>query len=169
MEQIDKISSDAEFINAGRNGRKTSDTTELKAVLNKYPDADYVLFLLGVNDLKDGNDSMINACVKNMKWMIPQVKQKLPSAKIVLMAPCRLNLKDMSDVNKTKKYNENTQKSLIELGKKYKALAKEESAGFIDLFNTVSMDNYIDGLHPNLEGYSQMAHEIWNELNSIFQ
>ncbi len=41
-----------DFVNAGRNGRKTADKEELLPVLKKYPDANYYLFFLGVNDLK---------------------------------------------------------------------------------------------------------------------
>src|SRR6476469_9454389 len=58
---------DVEFVNAGRSGRKTADKKELLPVLEKYPNADSYLIFLGVNDLKDGTDSMVNACVENMK------------------------------------------------------------------------------------------------------
>jgi lysophospholipase L1-like esterase len=48
-----------DFVNAGRSGRKTSDKKELLPVLKKYPNANYYLIFLGVNDLKNGNDSMV--------------------------------------------------------------------------------------------------------------
>src|SRR5215831_5594696 len=55
---LSKDHSDIDFVNAGRSGRKTSDGKELLPVLEKYPNADYYLIFLGVNDLKDGTDSM---------------------------------------------------------------------------------------------------------------
>ena len=66
---------DIDFVNAGRSGRKTSDKEELLPVLKKYPNADEYLIFLGVNDLKNGNDSMINSCVENMQWMINEIQK----------------------------------------------------------------------------------------------
>ena len=168
VEQLAEKSNEITTINAGRKGRKTSDRNELPPVIEKNKDADYFLFFLGVNDLKDGTDSMVTSCIQNMKWMIEQVKQNIPEAKIVLISPCGINLHDMSEVNQKKKYNENTAASLINLEKGYRQLAEDESIGFISLLHSVSPKNYIDGLHPNLDGQKQIADEIWLGLNKIF-
>ena len=165
---LNKQSDSVFVVNAGRNGRKTSDKKELMPVLKENTDANYVLFFLGVNDLKNGNDSMVNSCVDNMRWMINRVKEKIPGAKIVLMAPTNIDLKEMSPINVKKKYNANTQKSLRELAKKYKVLAKQESVGFINLLNTVSPGNYVDGLHPDKKGQKQIAEKVWTELNKLY-
>ena len=101
------------FINAGRNGRKTSDKEELLPVLNKYYGADYFLIFLGVNDLKNGNENMVNNCVNNVDWMIEKIKQKNEQIKIVILSPCNINLKTMSKLNIQKKYNSNTKESLF--------------------------------------------------------
>ncbi|MGN6297120.1 MAG: SGNH/GDSL hydrolase family protein, partial [Ginsengibacter sp.] len=85
-----------DFINAGRSGRKTADRNELLPVLKKYPNADDYLIFLGVNDLKNGNDSMINSCVENMQWMINEIKKVNLNARIVILAPCNINLKTMN-------------------------------------------------------------------------
>jgi acyl-CoA thioesterase I len=169
VEQINKKSDSVTFINAGRNGRKTSDKKQLLPILKKYQDIDYVLFLLGVNDLKDGNDSMVETCVNNMQWMIDRVREKNKNIKIVIMAPCSLSFEKMSELNKKKKYNTNTEKSLIKLGAKYKELAAKNSAWFIDLFNTVSLKNFLDGVHPNTKGYKQISDVVWKRLNEIFK
>ncbi len=165
---LNKESDSVFVVNAGRKGRKTSDRKELAPVLKENTDANYVLFFLGVNDLKNGNDSMINNCVENMKWMIEQVKTKIPGAKIVLMAPTGINLKTMSEINVKKLYNANTKRSLNELAVKYKELAKEESVEFINLLNTVSPDNFVDGLHPDKKGQRQIAAKVWSELNKFY-
>jgi len=168
-EQLDKMSDSISVINAGRKGRKTSDKNELLPVVETNKDADYFLFLLGVNDLKDGNDSLVNCCVENMKWMIEKVKDEIPNVKIVLMAPCKINLEGMTELNRGKKYNENTLRSLIKLEKQYEKLAKEESVEFVSLFDIVSTGNLFDGIHPNIEGYSEITKKVWSELNKIYQ
>lgn len=160
---------DINFVNAGRNGRKTSDKEEILPMLKENPDADYFLIFLGVNDLKDGNDSLVNVCVENMKWMINKIRETNSKTKIVILSPTDINLKTMSALNVKKKYNENTKQSLRSLEKRYKELAKEESVGFISLLKTVSRPNYVDGLHPNENGQQQIAGAVWNELNKLFR
>lgn len=159
---------DVNFINAGRSGRKTSDKEELLPVLKQHSDADYYLIFLGVNDLKDGTDSMVNSCVANMKWMISEIRKADGKAKIVILAPSDINLKTMNEINVKKKYNTNTQQSLKELEKKYKELSKKEHTGFISLLHTVSKPNYVDGLHPNPDGQKQIAKAVWKGLNKLY-
>jgi len=168
-EQLDKMSDSISVINAGRKGRKTSDKEELLPVIETNKNADYFFFLLGVNDLKDGNDSLVNCCVENMKWMIEKVKDEIPNVKIVLMAPCKINLEGMTELNRNKKYNENTLHSLVKLEKQYEKLAKEESVEFVSLFDIVSTGNLFDGIHPNIEGYSEITKKVWSELNGIYK
>jgi len=167
VEQIASKSDNLLMINEGRKGRKTLDKNELLPILEKYPDADLFIILLGVNDLKDGNDSLVNACVSNIKWMIGEIKNKVPDAKILLMSPCNINLETMSDINKNKKYNENTYNSLIKLEKEYGKLAEKENIYFLSLFSTVSPQNFWDGLHPDLKGHKEIAERVLQKINSI--
>ena len=157
-----------DFINAGRSGRKTSDKKELLPVLKEHSDADYYLIFLGVNDLKDGTDSMVNSCVANMKWMIAEIRKADNKAKIVILAPTDINLGTMNEINVKKKYNENTKQSLYKLEKRYKELAKEEHTNFISLLHAVSKPNYADGLHPNIDGQKEIAKAVWEGLNKLF-
>ena len=168
VDLISKMNPNFIMVNAGRKGRKTSDKVELLPILDKNLDADYFLLFLGVNDLKDGNDSLVQSCVNNMKWMIDQIKEKAPHAKIVLLAPPQINPKIMSEVNIKKKYNENTFRSLMLLAKEYKELALYEHINFISLLNVVSSENYVDGLHPNKKGQFQIAETVWKRLKKIF-
>lgn len=169
VEQVAKKSDKFLMINAGRNGRKTSDREELIPVLEKNKDADLISIMLGVNDLKNGNDSLVNICVNNMKWMISQIKTHLPHAQILLMAPCNISFETMSEVNKQKKYNENTYNSLIQLEKKYEELASEEKINFLSLFNFVSPNNFLDGVHPNVEGHKEIAEKVYQKIVLILE
>lgn len=154
------------FINEGRSGRKTADKGELLPVLKKYPDAAYYLIFLGVNDLKNGDDSMVNSCIDNMKWMIGEIR-KQTHAKIVILSPTDINIRIMTQLNKKKQYNKNTEKALVYLEHQYNLLAKEEHTGFISLLHVVSKPNYADGLHPNVAGQRQIADAVWKGLNKI--
>ncbi len=153
-------------VNAGRKGRKTSDRDELPPIVEANTDADYFLIFLGVNDLKDGTDSMVTASIDNMKWMTGYVKENIPGVKIVLIAPCGINLDDMSELNQSKKYNENTAESIIKLEKGYKDLSTQQGYQFISLLNTVSPENFVDGIHPTVEGQTEIVDKIWKELST---
>ena len=162
---MEKYDNEIKIVNAGRKGRKTSDKDELLPIVEANKDANYFVLLLGVNDLKDGNDSLVALCVDNMKWMIAKVNEGIPDAKIVLISPCQISLANMTDLNKSKKYNEKTFSSLIKLEEDYKKLAEVKSIGFISLLDTVSPVNLFDGIHPNICGYAEIANKIWSELN----
>jgi lysophospholipase L1-like esterase len=156
-----------DFINEGQNGRRTADKKQILPVLKQYPNANYFLIFLGVNDLKDGTPAMTDSCVQNMQWMINKVK-RATSAKIVILAPTEINLKTMVAYNVKKKYNRNTKKSLVLLKSKYKKLAKRDSVGFISLLHAVSPQNYVDGLHPTTAGQKQIARAVWKGLNKLY-
>jgi len=158
---------EVDFVNAGRSGRKTADKAELLPVLEKYPNANDYLIFLGVNDLKNGNDSMINSCVENMQWMINEIKKVNNKAKIVILAPSDINLQTMNEINKKKEYNENTKESLHKLEQLYKQLASTEHTSFISLLHVVSKPNYADGLHPNIAGQKEIEKAVWKGLNKI--
>lgn len=164
---LSKTHPEIHFINAGRSGRKTADKEELLPVLKKYSNADYYLIFLGVNDLKDGTNAQVNNCIQNMKWMISRIQATDPKAKVVILSPPDINLKTMSQVNIQKKYNQNTRKGLFQLEKKYEELSQEEHVFFISLLHAVSKPNYVDGLHPNIEGQEQIANTVWKGLNKL--
>jgi len=164
---LSKDHPNVDFVNAGRSGRKTEDKEELLPVLKKYPDANEYLIFLGVNDLKNGDDSMVNSCVENMQWMINEIRKVNNKAKIMILAPADINLQTMNEINKKKEYNENTKQSLYKLEQKYKELAASEHTSFISLLHVVSKPNYADGLHPNIAGQQEIANAVWKGLEKI--
>lgn len=150
-----------DFINEGRNGRKTSDTSELLPVLQAYPHAAYYMLFLGVNDLKDGTPALVQQCVDHMQWMIDQIRAVDGSARIILLSPSDISLGHMSVLNQQKKYNEHTHESLQTLEHAYRKLARNNHLRFISLLHVVSPSNYVDGLHPNPMGQQQIAAAVW--------
>ncbi|MBX6379952.1 MAG: SGNH/GDSL hydrolase family protein [Thermoflavifilum aggregans] len=157
-----------QFINAGRNGRKTSDRQELLPVLQQYPHAQLYLIFLGVNDLKNATPQNVDSCVLNMQWMIAQIRRINPHAHVVILSPCNINLQTMSAINRQKQYNTRTQEALFKLEKRYHQLAKSMHTGFVSLLHVVSPENYADGLHPNLAGQQQIADAVWKYLIKHF-
>ena len=166
---LSRMSRDVDFVNEGRNGRKTSDREEILSVLRRYPCADCFIIFLGVNDLKDGNDSMVNQCVANVKWMIDRVHESCEYAKTVVLSPPEINLARMSKLNVGKKYNQNTERSLIVLDEKYEKFSLSDSAGFVSLLKAVSPENYVDGLHPNEAGQRQIAQVVWTGIENLLR
>lgn len=152
------------YINAGRSGRKTADKAELLPVLRKYPDAAMYVFFLGVNDLKNGNDSMVSDCISNMEWMIDQVREKAPQSKVLLLSPADINTRMMSEVNRKKHYNENTRVSLRKLETGYRALAQKSHTAFLSLLPVVPRRAYADGLHPNRKGQKALYKAIRKKI-----
>ncbi len=161
---LSKEHSEVNFVNEGRNGRKTSDREAILPVLKKYPHAEMFLIFLGVNDLKDGNDSMVKSCVENMRWMIRQVRENDGRTEIVILSPTQINVRRMSPLNVKKMYNMETESSLISLEGRYKRLASEDSVGFISLLKVLSPGNYVDGLHPSEAGQQEIARAVWRGL-----
>ena len=147
---------------AGRNGRKTSDSeNELPPVLALYPDTEVVLFFLGVNDLWRDD---INLVVKNMSWMIDQVKARIPKVRVVVLAPVNVSLLMMSEKAKKRDHSKKMVKALALLSQRYKVLAQEKGVGFINLYDVVSPKNFLDGVHPNQAGQQQIADAVWKGL-----
>ena len=157
-----------EFVNAGRNGRKTADKSELLPVLEANPGAACYLIFLGVNDLKDGTNAMVDSCVANMKWMLSAIRKSNPRAHVVILAPCDIDLATMSALNVSKKYNKHTRECLYLLERRYKQLAAQEHARFISLLHVVSPGHYADGLHPDIDGQQEIARAVWKGLHQRY-
>ncbi|MGK9476196.1 SGNH/GDSL hydrolase family protein [Melioribacter sp. OK-6-Me] len=163
--RFDKIT----FVNAGRNGRKTSDLNELQPVIDNNRDANYFIILLGVNDLKNGNDSLVALCVQNLDSMVTKIKSEIPAARVIIASPCNINLETMNETNRKKLYNDATQTSLIKLNEEYKKLAERRGTEFIQLYGKVSPENFLDGLHPNEKGHEEIANAIAEYISTMIK
>jgi len=155
------------MVNAGRSGRKTSDRDELAEPLSANLDSAWVLFFLGVNDLKNGTPEMVRGCVGNMDWLISRVREQAPGARIVLMAPTGLSLGRINKINREKNYNRMTQDSLELMEKEYRELAARKGVEFLSLLNAVSPENFYDGLHPDQAGQQEIADAVWRGLEAL--
>jgi lysophospholipase L1-like esterase len=164
LKAVGEKSPKMKLLNYGRPGRKTSDTKLNDAVIKKVKVADWWFIFLGVNDLQNGDANKVAAAVEHMSQLIDKIREKFPRTKVLILAPCGINVKTMAEENLRKGYNEKCATALTQLEKEYEKLAKKKDARFISLLNAVSPENYLDGLHPNPAGHQEMAGAILKGL-----
>ncbi len=136
-------------------------------VVTRHPEAEFVVVLLGVNDLKnnraDGADKSALA-LRNAATLVEQVRAVRPDLRVVLCCPANINPQTVNEINRAKKYDAQTHAWIKTLSAKLRALAKGEGVAYCDLEHVVSPANYTDGLHPNEEGHRQIAEAVWATL-----
>ena len=153
-----------EMVNGGLGGRKAAEAkSALTVYLDKYPNLDRIIMLLGVNDLpardKRPGEVKVAACVACMNEAIDLALTRFKPEDVILAAPCGVNADDMSETNLEKGY-QITQPLLVQLEQGYRALAVEKGVRFLSLLNAVSKTNYKDGLHPNENGDAEIARAV---------
>ena len=161
---LDQKSTDLEFVNAGRSGRRTHDRKELQPYLKEMKSYSRVIFFLGVNDLNTPKVYSLKSCLKNIQSMVKQCRKANPKIKIAICAPTKINTETIKAHFYKMGYNEAENKLLEKLAKLYRAYCRQKSLDYIDLQNVVSPANFFDGLHPNLSGQQQIADAVWKAL-----
>jgi lysophospholipase L1-like esterase len=136
-------------------------------VVTRHPEAEFVVVLLGVNDLKnnraDGVDKSALA-LRNAATLIEQVRAVRPRLRVVLCCPANINPEAVNEVNRAKRYDAQTHAWVKSLSVKLRGLAKSKRVAYCDLSTVVSPANYTDGLHPNERGHEQIARAVWAVL-----
>ena len=159
-------------VNAGKSGRKAAEAKESLAVyLKEHRKADKLIMFLGTNDLpardKRPGNVKVDLCVKNMAAAIDLALKSFKPQDIILVGPCSVNPRTMSEVNLKKGYDI-TGPLLIQLGEKYNELADKKGLKFLSLLNVVSPENYKDGLHPDKAGDEEIAKAVLAFLKSNY-
>lgn len=159
---IDSFDS-VEAVNAGKNGRRAVNAKEeLVPYFLEYHDQEFdrILLCLGVNDLPARDtrpgDVKVGICVQGMREAIDLALTRFAPVQITLVAPCDVNPDDMNEINLGKGYQV-TPPLLKKLESAYQDLAAEKGVSFLSLLDTVSSENYTDGLHPNRVGHEEIA------------
>ncbi len=153
--RIDSLKLNYKVVNAGNSGETTSGGKERIGWILENNQPDIFVLELGGNDALRGLP--VDAATANLQAIIDAVKEKYPSAKILLagmMAPPNMG-------------NEYTTK----FAAMYPQLAKENNAALIPfLLDKVGGQpelNLPDGIHPNIEGHQIVRETIWKELKSL--
>ena len=153
-QRIDSLGLPYEVINAGLSGETTAGgKTRIEWILRQP--VDIFILELGGNDALRGIDP--SDSYKNLKFIIEKVKEKYPSAKIVLAgmeAPPNLG-----------------PEFTTEFRQMYPKLAKEYNASLIPfLLDGVGGKpelNLPDGIHPTAEGHQIVATNVWTVLKDL--
>ncbi len=153
-QRIDSLGLPYEIVNAGLSGETTAGgKTRIEWILRQP--VDIFILELGGNDALRGIDP--DDSYKNLKFIIEKVKEKYPSAKIVLAgmeAPPNLG------PDFTSKFRQ-----------MYPRLAKEYNASLIpfllDGVGGIAELNLPDGIHPTPKGHKIVAANIWTILKDL--
>lgn len=164
------VSQDPEFetINAGRSGRRIAQgVKELPQYLKKHHKVDKLIILLGVNDLpardtRPGQEK-IASCIKNMNATVELALKHFKAQDIIILAPPNVNPETMSDNNKKKGYDI-CSPLLKQLEEAYKKLAEQRGINFFSVYETISQDEFPDGLHPSKKGQEQLGKAVLRYL-----
>ena len=156
-------------VNAGRNGRTTAEgLIELPPVLDQHGDAAYVLFFLGVNDVKHADSRTVERATANMGKIVDLTRLRLPKAVIVILAPVDVTVDRLSTYFRDEAgMGPDTPHYMNALRLAYRTLAEKKGVQFIDLLHAVTPAFVEDGVHPNGKGQLQIAEAVWKGLVEI--
>ncbi len=161
--------SDIEVINAGVDGMEAGKVAYLQGVLDEYPDADTYIIYFGINDIKritsidPGGAASVGAKVLRM---VRKIKLSAPKARIVLVAPQRIEYAGLSAENKAAGYNANSEVLCDMIAGSIKVVAEREQVEFVSLLDQITPNMLADGVRPNREGHAEIAKIIWNKLDN---
>ncbi len=169
------LGSDFEVIEEGQSSRTTNldDFKLSKGNRNGYKyfipclcshnPIDYVVIILGINDLKTkfnrSLDEIYKALEENyilpFKTYLKESLSKIPQ--IIIVAP-NIITKDVC-INFSEHYNEESVEKSKDFNKVYKRLAKNNNCLFIDNENLIAG---IDGVHLTIESHKILAEKLYN-------
>lgn len=164
--QLGKKSDRIVAVNAGKNGRTTGmGLTELPPVLDQHRDAAYVLFFLGVNDMKHATVGVVEKATANLGKMVDMTREKLPKAEVVILAPINVSAERFTPFFK-EEMSADVVPFMKALAVAYRSLAEKKRARFVNLLDAVPPAEIEDGVHANGKGQIKIADAVWKGLNS---
>lgn len=108
-------------------------------------DFDVVILSVGINDIQTQYNTQLEEYSEGIKKLINIVKEKSSSARIILMAPPRVNEGILSGFFSTL-FDQSAIEKSAQLPEIYEKIAKEENCEFINLDKKIKTSNQ-DGLH----------------------
>lgn len=166
MYKLDEFFPNKNYINRGIGSNESKDI--LKRLQNNVIDLDpSVVFIhVGTNDIGHGVDKHIY--LNNMNDIIKQLKESLPSTKILV--DCIYPTVELENIQSKKLAKCRPNTTIVDINNSLKNLCKSYEITFVDSYNLLLKDqalnkNYtIDGLHLNSNGYAIISKEIEKHL-----
>lgn len=119
---------------------------------------EFLLIMLGINNTFDGEEPLADSLFQGVKTAVDVAHKVKPGAKIILQS-----ILPTDDQAKNKTVVAEVNNRLIRLSKlqKYSGFVKflDLYPGFVDSAGTQRKSLFVDGLHPNREGY-----RVWRDL-----
>lgn len=136
----------------------------LPQLLNK--DFDCVILAIGINDLQFLFDATLNDLKIGMENLIKITQDKLPNAKILIVAPAKLS-EDVLKGYFSCQFNESSIEKSLGISELYENVAKSKNCEFLDL-DKVAKPSPRDGLHYEPEGHQKIANAMFEKIQETF-
>jgi acyl-CoA thioesterase-1 len=153
-QKIDSLGLNYKVINAGLSGETTAGGNERVNWVIRQP-LDIFILALGGNDGLRGIAPESSA--ENLQSIIDKVKQKYPSAKIVLSGM-------QAPPNMGETFTE-------QFKNMYPSLAQKNELAFVPFLlenvGGIPSLNQRDGIHPNIDGHKILAETVWSILSGL--
>jgi len=163
----DKNRSYLKVFNESRDGRTIGRDTgqykglsDIKHHLNANKFLDYVIFMLGTNDLKiKYGPATPQRIIRDMRNLIATVKSHGGDVKPILLTPTPMGI-----VSAGQLANAHSRAKQLAVG--YRKLAFELDIPLVDIYSTLSIDTDLedDMIHINSNGRQKVAHAVWSEI-----
>jgi len=152
--------------NESCNGRTTRfEKGELNGVsmfskkLKKFSCLDYIIFMIGTNDLKNRYASSVDAISEGMGWIVDKAISSNISASIILLAPPPMGSVSSEEFA-------GRAELIARLSREYQKLADIRNIEFIDIYNVLDAGRHLqdDNIHLNASGRIRVADLIWRAI-----
>lgn len=160
-----------ELYDLGIDGNTTEDLIKRFDIEAEARNPEVIIFAIGINDSmfrnKDNFDISEDQFLKNLETLHKKAKKFTNSIYFVglvkgsddLTIPLKRSITGKCySKNAVKKYD------LV-----IKEFCKNNEVVFIDVFNKLNNKDFIDGLHPNIEGHEKIFEEAKNVLENNFK
>ena len=126
-----------------------------------------IVFAIGINDTQniDGNYRVLLKCFeRNIKDLI--VKAKKFTNKILFIGLTKIDESKLTPVpwSLSKSYFD---RKIIEFDKLLENTCIDENIFYLKMYDVLSLNELVDGLHPNSIGHEKLCDVIANKLNDI--
>jgi lysophospholipase L1-like esterase len=160
-------------INWGAPGRTTGKGLLcMEDRFSELSDVRMLIVFLGGNNVSfcpsEKGEERVRSCAEDMSTIIDLARKTDTQLPIVICSPPEKNYRLLSDDHKRRKaLGPHSEVILRNLAKAYAEVAREKQVGFVSLIDTVSKENYPDGIHPNVAGHAEMLERIWPAVKEL--
>lgn len=148
---------ETEVYNCGVSGDTVADVLKRFDAEAKARTPDKIVLAIGINDTLHSEDPGTNPADFEKQYRSLLEKAKKFTSEIIILG--------LTNVDETSGDHGYKNESIEKYDQKIKQLAENENLPFIDLFSTLSIDEFEDGLHPNTHGHQKIFEKVKEALH----